>query len=176
MVSHPLRMRKALGSNPSVSTVIKSRGGWNRIGCTPSSCSHWGESQAQTDCHGCSLSLSLSLSLLPSCSLQKPSLSLLPNAAWHLSWGGDLMLNVFLEDASCNALGFPSTSCTILLRQGVKSTRKAPHDASEFVAWAWAHGVVVSHPLSMREALGSIPSVSSLPSGVGATLRTFFLS
>ena len=34
----------------------------------------------------------------------------------------------------------------------------------------WAHGVVVSHPLSMREALGSIPSVSisstspSLPS------------
>ena len=24
-----------------------------------------------------------------------------------------------------------------------------------------AHGVVVSHPLSMREALGSIPSVSS---------------
>ncbi len=28
----------------------------------------------------------------------------------------------------------------------------------------WAHGVVVSHPLSMREALGSIPSVSmSIP-------------
>ena len=26
-----------------------------------------------------------------------------------------------------------------------------------------AHGVVVSHPLSMREALGSIPSVSTLP-------------
>ena len=26
----------------------------------------------------------------------------------------------------------------------------------------WAHGVVVSHPLSMREALGSIPSVSIL--------------
>ena len=26
----------------------------------------------------------------------------------------------------------------------------------------WAHGVVVSHPLSMREALGSIPSVSTL--------------
>ena len=25
---------------------------------------------------------------------------------------------------------------------------------------SWAHGVVVSHPLSMREALGSIPSVS----------------
>ena len=25
----------------------------------------------------------------------------------------------------------------------------------------WAHGVVVSHPLSMREALGSIPSVST---------------
>ena len=28
----------------------------------------------------------------------------------------------------------------------------------------WAHGVVVSHPLSMREALGSIPSVSIGPS------------
>ena len=27
----------------------------------------------------------------------------------------------------------------------------------------WARGVVVSHPLSMREALGSIPSVSMLP-------------
>ena len=27
----------------------------------------------------------------------------------------------------------------------------------------WAHGVVVSHPLSMREALGSIPSVSIWP-------------
>jgi hypothetical protein len=29
-------------------------------------------------------------------------------------------------------------------------------------AGRWAHGVVVSHPFSMREALGSIPSVSSL--------------
>ena len=29
-------------------------------------------------------------------------------------------------------------------------------------AFHWAHGVVVSHPLSMREALGSIPSVSKL--------------
>ena len=27
---------------------------------------------------------------------------------------------------------------------------------------AWAHGVVVSHPLRMRKALGSIPSVSTL--------------
>ena len=27
-------------------------------------------------------------------------------------------------------------------------------------SYNWAHGVVVSHPLSMREALGSIPSVS----------------
>merc|ERR1739837_17699 len=30
----------------------------------------------------------------------------------------------------------------------------------------WARGVVVSHPLSMREALGSIPSVSSFSSAV----------
>ena len=29
-----------------------------------------------------------------------------------------------------------------------------------FVRFSRAHGVVVSHPLSMREALGSIPSVS----------------
>lgn len=28
----------------------------------------------------------------------------------------------------------------------------------------WAHGVVVSHPLRMRKALGSIPSVSIFPS------------
>ena len=31
--------------------------------------------------------------------------------------------------------------------------------ASLRVCCKWAHGVVVSHPLSMREALGSIPSV-----------------
>jgi hypothetical protein len=30
----------------------------------------------------------------------------------------------------------------------------------------WAHGVVVSHPLSMREALGSIPSASILSGGI----------
>ncbi len=37
-----------------------------------------------------------------------------------------------------------------------------------------AHGVVVSHPLSMREALGSIPSVSIsvCPSYVSARTRT----
>ena len=33
----------------------------------------------------------------------------------------------------------------------------------------WAHGVVVSHPLSMREALGSIPSASTLRAGCKAT-------
>ena len=32
--------------------------------------------------------------------------------------------------------------------------------ATPNAAGTWAHGVVVSHPLSMREALGSIPSVS----------------
>ena len=37
-------------------------------------------------------------------------------------------------------------------------TRKVSH------AMPWAHGVVVSHPLSMREALGSIPSVSTFAS------------
>jgi hypothetical protein len=34
-----------------------------------------------------------------------------------------------------------------------------------------AHGVVVSHPLSMREALGSIPSVSKFCLGIS---RVFF--
>ena len=32
----------------------------------------------------------------------------------------------------------------------------------EFLNTYWAHGVVVSHPLHMRKALGSIPSVSML--------------
>ena len=32
----------------------------------------------------------------------------------------------------------------------------------------WAHGVVVSHPLSMWEALGSIPSVSIFASDTSA--------
>ena len=36
-----------------------------------------------------------------------------------------------------------------------------------------AHGVVVSHPLSMREALGSIPSESRLRTA--ATLAVLFL-
>ncbi len=36
----------------------------------------------------------------------------------------------------------------------------------------WAHGVVVSHPLSMREALGSIPSVSTFAVG---SVRLAFL-
>ena len=34
-----------------------------------------------------------------------------------------------------------------------------------------AHGVVVSHPLSMREALGSIPSVSTLSFTFGLARR-----
>ena len=38
------------------------------------------------------------------------------------------------------------------VRQGHQQQLQCP-------ATNWAHGVVVSHPLSMREALGSIPSV-----------------
>ena len=30
------------------------------------------------------------------------------------------------------------------------------------IIFKWAHGVVVSHPLRMRKALGSIPSVSNV--------------
>ena len=37
--------------------------------------------------------------------------------------------------------------------------------ASSCMTSHWAHGVVVSHPLSMREALGSIPSVSIFAAG-----------
>ena len=33
----------------------------------------------------------------------------------------------------------------------------------------WAHGVAVSHPLCMRKALGSIPSVSSVAVSARAT-------
>ena len=45
----------------------------------------------------------------------------------------------------------PAPACVLQQRQGL-SSRIA----------RWAHGVVVSHPLSMREALGSIPSVSRM--------------
>ena len=38
-----------------------------------------------------------------------------------------------------------------------EGTQCFPHICKHF---HWAHGVVVSHPLSMREALGLIPSVS----------------
>ena len=60
-------------------------------------------------------------------------------------------------------------------RRGVRCT-VAPHSRAGCVVWAanrdramfanaaansyWAHGVVVSHPLRMRKALGSNPSVS----------------
>ena len=64
-------------------------------------------------------------------------------------------------------------------RRGVRCTvAAAPHSRAGCVVWAtnrdramfanaaansyWAHGVVVSHPLRMRKALGSNPSVSIL--------------
>ena len=37
----------------------------------------------------------------------------------------------------------------------------ASHVLTVWTIYNWAHGVVVSHPLSMRGALGSIPSVSN---------------
>ena len=45
------------------------------------------------------------------------------------------------------------------------SPPRRPSDFHKILALGshqWAHGVVVSHPLRMREALGSIPSVSRL--------------
>ena len=42
----------------------------------------------------------------------------------------------------------------------VETPRITPLQLMALNDTSWAHGVVVSHPLSMREALGSIPSVS----------------
>ena len=52
-----------------------------------------------------------------------------------------------LNESECKTAGM----CYASAPRGRNSTRNNEH---------WAHGVVVSHPLSMREALGSIPSVS----------------
>ena len=48
---------------------------------------------------------------------------------------------------------------------GLTCAKKTPHNFVDAVLY-WAHGVVVSHPLRMRKALGSNPSVSIL---VGAS-------
>ena len=46
---------------------------------------------------------------------------------------------------------------------GEQTTKgQLPIKACGRIMFEWAHGVAVSHPLSMREALGSIPSVSTL--------------
>ena len=93
VVSHPLRMWKALGSNPSVSRLLQQRaqlgGMW-----------HMGSGQARP-------------SFLPAMDMS--------------------------ED--------PPTNCGL-------------HKTCGWGKFCGAHGVVVSHPLRMRKALGSIPSVS----------------
>ena len=47
------------------------------------------------------------------------------------------------------------SACTRMLCVSQQSGQVIPR-----AQWPWAHGVVVSHPLRMRKALGSIPSVS----------------
>ena len=49
-------------------------------------------------------------------------------------------------------------------------------DCPCFYQCRWAHGVVVSHPLRMRKALGSNPSVSIFPNCSAITAPCFVLS
>ena len=65
----------------------------------------------------------------------------------------------------------------VCLRVAGRWSLKTPRGAVRFSlrhvqTASWAHGVVVSHPLSMREALGSIPSVSISVSQTCTTSRT----
>ena len=103
VVSHPLRMRKALGSNPSVSIFPN---------C----------SAIAAPCFVLSCACRSASAALQGLAIKKP----------------------WLQDR-ISAVG----RCMVSV--SARASR-------------WAHGVVVSHPLSMREALGSIPSVSTFAS------------
>ena len=66
------------------------------------------------------------------------------------------------QGASPQGRGFEPHSCHCIARGllfGLRSSEPMGHTDR-------AHGVVVSHPLSMREALGSIPSVSKFDLGI----------
>jgi hypothetical protein len=64
----------------------------------------------------------------------------------------------------------PKVVSSILTHRMLSKTIFEPFLCNAFFGCAGgrhgAHGVVVSHPLSMREALGSIPSVSIFESGL----------
>ena len=114
VVSHPLCMRKALGSIPSVSIV----------------------------------------------SLRCPTSTHCVVVARGLAHGQDSLAEwskALAQGASPQGRGFEPHSCH-WWRRGFLLRRA--HVAKPVVRNDGAHGVVVSHPLSMREALGSIPSVS----------------
>jgi len=63
------------------------------------------------------------------------------------------------------ATGRNVSSIASILSIIMKNTMCSPVCKSDMPLYHRAHGVVVSHPLSMREALGSIPSVSIHASG-----------
>ena len=78
-------------------------------------------------------------------------------ASLHSFWRTQpIQLECYQHILRCNMVhSFPSTLVTILLNLLLCSIWEL------ILPWCHgAHGVVVSHPLSMREALGSIPSVS----------------
>ena len=63
-----------------------------------------------------------------------------------------------------NTFPYPPDACSATRPSGqsheCSHTRGSRQSNAAQTFARWAHGVVVSHPLSMREALGSIPSVS----------------
>jgi hypothetical protein len=125
VVSHPLCMRKALGSIPSVSIV------------------------------------SLRCPATPHCVVvaRMPARGQDSLAEWS---------KALAQGSSPRGRGFQPHSChrvrrCFLVRRALAAKPQVCNDR--------AHGVVVSHPLSMREALGSIPSVSKFCLGIS---RVFF--
>jgi hypothetical protein len=124
VVSHPLCMRKALGSIPSVSIV------------------------------------SLRCPATPCCVVVARGLAHGQNSLAEWS-------KALAQCASPQGRGFEPHSCHwvrrgFLLRRALVAKPQVRNDR--------AHGVVVSHPLSMREALGSIPSVSKFCLGTFVVL------
>ena len=111
---------------------------------------------------------SLSLPLPVSLSLSSLSGSSL---AFFLSPCSSVFLSVFFHVASLHSLRVNSNPlCRDAIRDNIlQFSASAQKQFLFYDASLWylissnihrAHGVVVSHPLSMREALGSIPSVS----------------
>ena len=78
----------------------------------------------------------------------------------------NLVLLVFVFSRFC--LGVVSALILLLTRRGAQA--KQAIVMACVTRFHWAHGVVVSHPLRMRKALGSIPSVSTFAELPSATM------